>query len=277
MFELWKEIKAQAPSDVTFNFKGCTFLGPEPVAFIGGLARQLQLRGGKVTFQWDTLMPAIRSNLIQNGFLHAFGSPHKPRSGNSVPFREDRQRDPNGYVRYLDTLWLGRRWVRVSDALRGAVTSRLAEAYLNVFEHAQSHCGVFCCGQHFPKKRLLRLALVDFGVGIPNNVRAYSERVFKIPPSHLPAKNCLEWAFKRGTSTSAKPDSRGLGLDLIHSFVQVNNGKLEMFSHEGYALATKDGLSFESRTVYFEGTLVSILLKCDGKFYKLSSETDPIY
>ncbi|MCE0483823.1 MAG: ATP-binding protein [Methylacidiphilales bacterium] len=250
-------------------------MGPESVAFLGGFARQLQRHGCEVSFEWGSLMPAIKSNLIQNGFLHAFGSPHKPRSGNSVPYREDWQQDSTGYVRYLDTLWLGRNWVRVSEALRGAVTSRLAEAYLNVFEHAQSEVGLFCCGQHFPKKRQLRLAFVDFGVGIPNNVRRYSKETFNIPPSRLPAKNCLEWAFKKGTST--KTGGRGLGLDLIQSFVQVNNGMLEMYSHEGYAQTTKNGLCFDSRTVYFEGTLVSILLKCDGNSYKLASETDPIY
>ncbi len=275
LFNLWREVRAAPLEDVAFSFQGCTFLGPEAVAFLGGMARQIEANGHSVTFLWDTLYPAIRSNLIQNGFLNSFGSPRKPKAGNSVPFREDRIQEPVGYVRYLDTLWLGKNWVRVSEALRSAVTSRLGEIYINVFDHAQSGVGLFCCGQHFPKMHHLRLAMVDFGVGIPNNVRRYSEKTFNIPPSHLPAKNCLEWAFKKGTST--RPGGRGLGLDLINSFVQVNNGKMEMFSHEGYVRASREGLFFDSRNIYFEGTMVSILLKCDGRSYKLASESDPIF
>jgi hypothetical protein len=260
-----------ADGEVTFDFSDCRFIGQHAVAFLGGLARQLEAHGCVVYFLWDTLIPRVRNCLKQHGFLHAFGHPYKPLGkGNSIPFREDFEQDPSGYVQYLEQMWLGKNWIKVSERLGAAVASRVGEAYLNVFEHSRSPVGLFSCGQHFPNKHLLKLTLVDFGVGIPSNVRLHLLKTQKIPPDQLPGRACMEWAFQRGTST--QPGGRGLGLDLLSSFVRVNDGRLEIFSHEGHAIVTKAGVQFSSIERYFEGTLVNILLRCDEKYYCLTSE-----
>jgi len=120
----------------------------------------------------------------------------------------------------------------------------------------------------------LNLTIVDFGVGIPSNVRLFKAHEFR--PDQLQATNCMKWAFQEGTSTkqgsSAEP--RGLGLDLLRDFVIQNRGRLEMFSHEGYALITDGKISFTERSKFFEGTLVNISLRCDESYYCLASEVD---
>ncbi len=45
-----------------------------------------------------------------------------------------------------------------------------------------------------------------------------------------------------------------------------------MFSHEGYALIDEHSDTVNSRTAFFEGTLVNITLKCDESFYHFSDE-----
>ncbi len=265
----------QPETNVIFNFSGCMFLGPSAVAFLGGLARLLIARGCVVEFRWHTLPMRVKNNLIQNGFLHAFGQPHAPRSGNSIPYREDPVRNPKPYVAYLEQMWLGKKWIKISEALCSEIISRLCEGYLNVFDHSQSPVGLICCGQHFPKKHLLRLTMIDFGVGIPENVRNHFHKTKNISPQSLPADTCLKWAFQRGTSTL--PGGRGLGLDLLSSFVRVNNGHMEIFSNEGYARADNSGLAFTNQEVYFAGTLVTILLRCDEKSYCLATEQDPVF
>jgi hypothetical protein len=275
LFRFWSAIRENTPKEVILSFKGCNYLGPEAVAFLGGVVRKLQADGHLVTFRRETLMPALKASLIGNGFLSAFQLHAHKRSKNSVPFQEHKTRDHIGFVKYLEEYLFGNNWVHLSEELQGAVVSKLCEAYLNVFEHSQSSVGLFCCGQHFPGKRQLRFSLVDFGVGIANNVRRFSEHVHKKPAAGLRADVCLKWAFQAGATTQS--GGRGLGLDLIRNFVHVNDGSLNMYSHEGFALANKEGLFFDSRTVYFEGTLVSILLQCDGKFYQLASETNPVF
>ena len=150
----------------------------------------------------------------------------------------------------------------------------MAEIYLNAFEHSQSQVGVFICGQYFPKKERLNLTIVDFGVGIPSNVRLFKAHEFR--PQQLPASKCMEWAFQEGTSTKQgdSNEPRGLGLDLLRNFVKINRGWLDMFSHEGYIRIADGQISFADRTEFFEGTLVNISLKCDEKYYCLASEID---
>ena len=227
-----------------------------------------------MTFAWDTLGDAVSANLAQNGFMETFGGSRTSWTGNSIPFRHDPLQDAHEFENYLTRLWLGRGWVNVSPALASAIVGNMAEIYLNAFEHGQSPIGVFACGQHFPKNRELNLTIVDFGVGIPSNVRLFKTPDFQ--PEQLSAASCVEWAFQNGTSTkqgdSAEP--RGLGLDLLHDFVRQNGGRLEMLSHEGYALIADGNISFADRRQFFEGTLVNISLKCDESYYCLASEID---
>lgn len=110
--------------------------------------------------------------------------------------------------------------------------------------------------------------MVDFGVGIPANVRLH----FADDPraAGLSASRCLEWAFQRGKSTNAAV-GRGLRLDFLKEFVTINNGRLEMFSHEGRVQIGKE-FKTENKNSFFKGTLVNITLKCDESFYHLADE-----
>ena len=268
LFSLWNQASGDE-LDVTFRFSHCTFLKQNAVAFLGGLARLIEHRGGRVTFDWTTLQERIRVNLAQQGFLAAFGSPGGPWTGNSIPYREDRHLDKAGLMDYLKTMWLGRGWIHVSPSLRDEIVGRLWEIYANAFEHSQSPVGVFSCGQHFPNKHWLRLSVVDFGVGIPSNVRLF----FRAPD--LPAHLALSWAFRPGTTTNPNGMGRGMGLDLLRQFVTVNKGSLEVFSHEAHSIIESGRAKMETRTSHFEGTIVNIALRCDDSYYCLASETSP--
>lgn len=272
LFRLWELYSADG-TEVCFDLHWCRFLRPNAVAFLGGLARLIEYRGGRVQFNWDIVDAAVAANLAQNGFMAAFGAPRRPWSGNSIPYREDSWHDPYSFEHYLTEMWLGRGWVNVSAPLSNAIVGNMAEVYLNAFDHSRSPVGVFTCGQHFPKKQELNLTIVDFGVGVPSNVRSFQANNFS--PDELGAANCMEWAFQRGTSTRlGRPGLGpcGLGLDLLREFVQQNGGRLEMFSHEGYVCVADGQVTFGERPTFFEGTLVNISLRCDEKYYCLASE-----
>src|SRR2546422_10338405 len=100
LFRLWREASGDG-LQVQFDFTGCGFLRQNAVAFLGGLARLIEYRGGRVGFAWDTLGDAVRANLAQNGFMDAFGGPWKPWPGNSIPFREDSEQDARTFEIYL--------------------------------------------------------------------------------------------------------------------------------------------------------------------------------
>ena len=270
LFSLWDQTNDDS-LNIAFDFSSCRFLRQNAVAFIGGLARLIESRGGSAEFRWNTLQQKICTNLAQNGFLSAFGHhPSGPWCGNSIPFREDHFQDKNVVVEYLKTQWLGREWMQISDRLRSEIVGNIWELYTNAFEHGQSGIGVFSCGQHYPSLHELKLTVVDFGVGLPANVRWHFRN--DSSAQKLSDANCLRWAFRSGNTTKTDGIGRGVGLDLLRDFMQLNNGKLEIFSHNGYTLIDGSSEIVSNRASFFQGTLPNITLKCDESFYHFSDE-----
>jgi hypothetical protein len=258
--------------DVEFDFSDCHFLKPNAVAFLGGLAHLIIKRTGRPIFKWDTIREKILTNLRQCGFAHSFGDKRDQWEGNSIPYREDKIKSEDEFANYLSNLWLGRGWVHVSQRLKDEIVGRMIEIYINAFEHAESNIGVFTCGQHFPKVQTLLLSVVDFGLGIPANVRRFFKKQNLEWADQISASSCIQWAFKQGTTTKPNGTGRGLGLDLLKDFIQKNHGKLEVYSHEGYACISQGREVYKDLNSYFEGTIFHITLKCDEKYYFLADE-----
>lgn len=274
LFEIWGETNDYF-EDVRFDFSQCRFLRPNAVAFLGGLARLIESRLGKVAFDWNSMQDqAVMTNLCQNGFAGTFSYPSSGWDGNSIPYREEETLDMNGIMDYLTYNWIGKGWVQVSDRLRDAIVGRMWEIYSNAFEHSGTEIGVFSCGQHFWRQNDLILSVVDFGQGIPTNVRSFlCQHVDEELVSKVSGSACMQWAFERGNSTCKAGVARGLGLDLLKEFVRINEGKLEIYSNDGYAIIDKDGEKYENRTLAFEGTMVHITLRCDENLYRFRDET----
>jgi hypothetical protein len=257
--------------DVHFDFSECTFLHPSALTVLGGLARMVESRGGRVSFDWRTCRHDVLLSLRRSQFAAAFDASEAnvapAESKHTIPYREQRELDAEGTVSYLSDRWLGRGWLDVSEPLREAIVGRVCEIYINAFDHGKSSIGVMACGRHYQSKRLISLSVADFGIGIPDNVRGFLKRPL------LSDAEAMEWAFRRGTTTRPLSAPRGMGLDLLKEFVRVNAGRLEVLSGSGYARVSASGEVFEAADVAFPGTMVSIHLACDGARYVLASET----
>lgn len=266
--KIWRQVDAAGDgAEVSFNFSGCGFLQPNAVVFLGGLARVIGHRGGKARFLVGTMIDPLRVNLLQNGFANAMGDGTPPWQGNSIPYREYFTQDEDSIVHDLRQNWLGRDWINISDALANEVVGQMWEIFANAFEHSKTPVGVYSCGQYLPQRRELLLAVADFGVGIPSNVRIY------LGCPEMPACDAMRWAFTGGHTTQPKQTfPRGLGLDLLKGFVQKANGVMQVFSHDGRARIDQRGETYENSQPFFEGTLVQIRLLCDDKHYMLSNE-----
>lgn len=266
LFRLWRQVEREGRGGerVVLDFSSCYFLRQNAVAFLGGLIRYIQARGGTVNAKWGPASEAVRRNLARNGFLATFGLQDRSWVGNAIPYREDKEQDTAGIMTYLRSSWLGRGWINVSHALRDAIVGTMWEIYANAFEYGQSSVGVMSCGQYYPNMQMLKLTVVDFGVGIPRNVRHFTSNP-RINP-----ERALKWAFELGTTTNPST-SRGVGLNLLKDFVRRNRGRLEIFSHDAYGSIDSGGETYIRRPTYFEGTLVNITLTCDETFYDVSS------
>src|SRR5690606_22291792 len=118
--------------------------------------------------------------------------------------------------------------------------------------------------------RELRLTVVDFGIGIPSSVRAH------LRTTEMDVEEALKWAFKKGNSTKSESTvARGLGLDLLKEFVSINEGSLEVYSNNGYVAINKDEITYRKIPVEFNGTLITITIKCDEKKYYCFKTENP--
>ncbi len=259
--------------NVIFDFSSCQFLRPNAIAFLGGMARLIENEGRKVTFLFKTAPDKVLTILRQNGFAHHFGLLEFSGPGLSVPYREDpvgpiRPNLKDDIIDYLTYEWLGRGWVHVSTKLRDAIVGVVWEIYDNTFEHSNSNIGLFSCGQHFPRLRILQLAVADFGIGIPRNVK----RFWQNRGIELSSDRCLRWAFQEGASTKTQGTRRGLGLNLLKDFINKNHGKLEIYSQDSYALIHDKKERFQNINNSLHGTIVNIILRCDESYYYFADE-----
>lgn len=272
LFNIWSHYN-DYEQHVRFDFSHCGFLRPNAVAFLGGLARLIESRMGSVVFDWGSMHnQAVLNNICQNGFAGVFGHKSSGWDGNSIPYREDLNLDMNKIMDYLTYNWIGKGWLHVSDRLRDAIVGKMWEIYNNAFEHSGTKIGVFSCGQHFLFNETLVLSVVDFGQGIPAKVRGFLRQYAEDElVAKLTGASCLKWAFQAGTTTKIG-EPGGSGLDLLKEFVRLNQGKLEVYSNEGYAIIDKNGEHYENKDISFEGTVVHITLRCDERLYRFKDE-----
>ena len=73
LFEIWNRVSGYSET-VHFKFSHCYFLRPNAVAFLGGLARLIDLRLGSATFDWSSFIyDPVMKNLQQNGLFRLIG------------------------------------------------------------------------------------------------------------------------------------------------------------------------------------------------------------
>lgn len=273
LFGIFKKIQSYR-QDVTIDFSKCHFLRPNAIAFLGGLSRFLELNNRRIIIDINSIRNMkVKETLAKTGFISNFTSPQQIYAEDAIPYREDLINDVEGIMDYLTYSWIGKGWVHVSPRLRDAIAGNMWEIYNNAFEHSYTPNGLFSCGHYYKKQNELILTLIDFGKGISQNVKEFfinnfGDRYNKF----LTNGKALQWALSNGTTTSTSDIARGLGLNLLKEFIQLNNGRLEIYANEDYACISSDKETFTSIKAYFQGTIIHITLICDECLYKFSDE-----
>jgi len=257
--------------DMKLDFSRCRFFAHNAICFIGGMARLIASKGRNVHFLWDTMKEQLHMTLRQNGFRDSFEGDCCSWSGTTIPYKEyaidnNKNMPLNEINQYLSEEWLGKNAVSLSKSLSNALKGRVLEIYQNAFEHSSSKNGFYCCGQHYPTLNKLSLCIIDFGVGIPYNVKKY-ENDFSIS-----SDIAMKKAFQKGYTTSKCSGPRGAGLDVLKEFIKINKGVLCVYSLDGKAEVKDQKESYTINNNNFAGTLLNISIKCDGKHYEFKNE-----
>jgi anti-sigma regulatory factor (Ser/Thr protein kinase)/anti-anti-sigma regulatory factor len=147
----------------------------------------------------------------------------------------------------------------LSPKLLKKINQSISELFENVFIHSYSDLGLFCVGQFYPQNNKFSFIIADGGITIKNNVNNFLNKDFS-------GIETIKWALIEGHSTT----QGGFGLTIVKNLVQLQKGKLEIISNDGY-YQLENGKE-KTLLTPFDGTIVSIELNIDDKFYYLKGE-----
>ena len=92
----------------------------------------------------------------------------------------------------------------------------LAELFNNIIDHANSPVSGYTTSQFYPRQGKVRVAVCDFGVGIPQKVNSFFAAEGY---ESMRSDQALLHAFQKSFSTKSSPQNRGFGLDNLLAIV----------------------------------------------------------
>lgn len=156
--------------------------------------------------------------------------------------------------------------VIMDDRLAALFTSKTGEMFNNSLEHSEAKYIVG--GKYYKyRKNLYCFSCYDTGVGIPQKVKKYLLDNFDLDVTQ---KEAFKWAMGKGNSTANlianfQRIPRGLGMELLKSFVQLNNGAIRICSGDVLYVFNGKGERFYKLNSEFMGTLFEMDIVADNE------------
>ena len=122
----------------------------------------------------------------------------------------------------------------------------LAELFNNIVDHSKSNVSGYTTNQFYPQLKELRIAVCDFGIGIPYKINEY---LASTGNQTILSHEALQKAFQKGFSTKTLPHNRGFGLDTLKTIVQSCGGNLKVISNNVILALSSNG---EIKTSYLQ-------------------------
>lgn len=249
-------------SEIRFDFSELQFIEPVGVVVLSNLLEYLGKLGVQTGFDGLTSPSMAVVYLDDSGFFKEYlGAPLREYAklrGTTLPLKRVASPEAIGYL-YNDIMpWIAQKLQTTAIAL-ATVRVTLEEILQNISDHSGVNVGcVFA--QHFPKEHELRIAISDFGLGIPANVR-------KIRPE-VSDSEALAVAIQEGFTSKSNVRNRGAGLAILMRYVTLRNkGVVLITSGRGNLSAVFDGrgtkITARTRDAHYPGTLVRVILKTD--------------
>lgn len=254
---------------VVLCMKGTWFNAPMSAALYAVLR---QVKESKKLFLDKGRNASVERILSKNGFFpHLIGSPQTPDTyGTTIPFKVFHDHDEEVFNAHVNRYVTHHRsFPAASEALKRKINESLLELFVNACIHSQTRHGISTCGQFFPNRNRLEFCLADAGVGIHGNVR-------RLEPN-LNDVEAIGWVLEAGHTTRDVHDGipGGLGLKLLKSFIEMNNGRLILVSGCGYLELSATGIQSVRLEHPFPGTVAHVVIRTDDPCYYELSDSIP--
>lgn len=263
--ELAKATDKLRASRLEFDLSRVAFLEANMAAPLGAVLARVADRFNAV--EVVNVPELVERILRKNGFLtHYRYQPIEDEYLSTIPYRRLQRSDEGLFEDYLQQHLKGKGIPRMSEGMGKVFKKKIFEVFQNAVIHSESALGIFACGQFFPQKQRLDLTIADAGVGIRTTVR-------RVLGPKINSVEAIRWALKEGNTSKTGPQPGGLGLKLLHDFVSLNKGKIQIASRFGFYQFDGGKESFSKMTGDYPGTAVTIEVNtADTCAYRLSSE-----
>lgn len=268
LLRLHNDLSSSENQKIQISFKYVTWLEANLCAILGAIIEELESRGNEVSLVDCESFHEVSDILSRNGFFRHYkiNLPIVQEHRTPISYRMFKEKEAVSYNKYIqEELINNPEFPRHSDGLGKKIKENIYE----LFENARTHgkCNhIHTCGQFFPTKKKLHITIVDTGDSITDNVQRFLKK-------NLSPCECIDWAMKLGNTTKKGDIPGGLGLGLIFEFINLNKGKIQIVSSNGYwelreGIVTKENLNFS-----FSGTIANLEFDLsENKMYLLQEE-----
>lgn len=249
--------------ELVIDFRYCGFFDANMVAPLEAVVLKIsELNEVRV----ENLPNGIEIILRKNHYLEGYGFVNLPDvNQTTLPYKRFHLKDSNLFAQYLDTHLSGKGIPTMSAGLDKKFRQSIFEMFANCAIHSESSKGVFVCGQYYPQKNLLDLTISDSGIGIRTNAR----RVLRRQISSIDA---IRWALEEGNTSKTGQQPGGFGLKLLQEFIELNRGKVQIVSRQGYYEFSDGQQKFSRLGNDFPGTTINIEIRTnDNNVYTLEN------
>jgi len=256
----------QLPEEVTIDFSKVIFIDPVGVTVLSNILEYLKKR--KINFKFSNYKnnsEPIRFLDDSLFFLEYVGNKIHPSStvrSTTLQLKKIEMEESYQWIETFFLPWIKREIGYEKKLKLEMIKVCLMEIFNNIRDHSGENIGCLFA-QHFPNRGIVNIAISDFGVGIPFNVR-------KMNPN-MKDSEAIKLAAQEGFSTKTNPQNRGAGLDiLIKNTISHQSDKISIFSNYGilHVYKSKDGEDIIFKPVkntlfFYPGTLLNIEVQTD--------------
>lgn len=266
LISLYYDILQQDDRDIEINFSKTQWFEANLCAVLGAITQNFQNKGYSIRLsQLNSILADI---FLRNNFLEGSKYNTNTRTETVITFGSFLPNEDVKFNTYIIRELLSKINFPNHSPLLG---KKIRESIFEVFENAYTHGLCSCintCGQYYPNKTpaVLDMTIVDMGHTIHQNVCDF------LPDRNFTAIEAIEWAIQYGNSTK-RNCTGGLGLDLIINFIELNQGKIQIVSSDGYWECDKGVTKTDKMRYTFPGTIVNIEFNFeDTMSYSLKNE-----
>ncbi len=233
-------------------------------ASLGAILDTLQYNLNTIIF--DNIDAPIKLILQKNNFLTYFDfTSLLDNYHTTIPYLKLKPTDGKFFNDYVFNQLLGRNELpKMSIGAKNKIAEAIYEIFVNAQIHSESEY-IYTCGQFYPNKDKIEFTIVDVGIGFKNKVNNRFN-------SKLDAVQAIKWAIKDKNTT--KTDiSGGIGLALLKEFIDINKGKMQIISGNGFYEYSREREQANFLNSDFPGTVVNLQFKTnDNHSYSLMTE-----